>query len=137
MTGGECWYDSDCDRDTLTNGDGQCSVCDGPLDQTGFCCRGDGHDSGCSQDLKEQMTLNGFSTSHACIYMVDAVAGDEGSWAAWGDWGSCSVTCGEGTQKRKRICRNGDQEIDGCTGESYTTQMCQQNNCPSTFAQVL
>jgi len=64
-----CWSDSDCDRAILINGDGQCSACDGPLGQTGFCCRGDGYHSGCSEKLKRQITLNGFS-GHACIYML-------------------------------------------------------------------
>ncbi|XP_060570175.1 uncharacterized protein LOC132728545 [Ruditapes philippinarum] len=54
-----------------------------------------------------------------------------GAWSDWGNWGSCTVTCGSGFQFRNRSCDNppaqhggndcvgSDQDNDTCTISSY------------------
>ena len=53
------------------------------------------------------------------------------AWETWSTWGTCSVTCGGGTQQRNR---NKTQEalfggID-CVGNDTETQNCSTNGCP-------
>ena len=50
-------------------------------------------------------------------------------WAAWGTWEECSVTCGVGSQVRKRDCKNPASE-EGCTGERLQIQACLKEPCP-------
>ena len=47
-------------------------------------------------------------------------------WTEWSEWSQCSVTCGEGTQDRKRQC-TGDGE---CPGEDRETKECKDRSCP-------
>ncbi|CAI5455383.1 unnamed protein product [Caenorhabditis angaria] len=47
-------------------------------------------------------------------------------WEEWGEWSDCSVTCGQGTQKRNRKC---DTEND-CSGPSDEMRFCQIASCP-------
>ena len=53
----------------------------------------------------------------------------------WGDWSDCSVTCGSGTKKRKRICSTKDGWTLGLTCNSadastkYDLQTCSLENC--------
>ena len=73
VTNGEiyCWSDTLCDRNNLMNGDGKCSECDGPLGQAGYCCRGDGMYTACSDELIEQVKLAQPHDGHHCIYKID------------------------------------------------------------------
>ena len=51
-------------------------------------------------------------------------------WAAWGDWGHCSATCGEGEKIRKRFCNFGDIGDDGCAEDQATQSLaCQKTAC--------
>ncbi|XP_058945107.2 coadhesin isoform X1 [Pocillopora verrucosa] len=57
----------------------------------------------------------------------------DGGWTTWGDWNTCSVTCGSGTQKRSRSCTNPPAAHGGktCVGPREMIQKC--NNyvlCP-------
>ena len=47
-------------------------------------------------------------------------------WGKWSKWGPCSVTCGGGTQARKRTCAKGD-----CSGkgDSMEIQSCGGPTC--------
>ena len=52
------------------------------------------------------------------------------TWAVWGEWGSCSSTCGQGRQTSSRIVDQ--QELHGgkpCTGKSERNQPCMQEEC--------
>ncbi|XP_034234598.1 hemicentin-1-like isoform X2 [Thrips palmi] len=49
----------------------------------------------------------------------------QGDWGEWSDWGFCSVSCGFGTQERKRDCLTSN-----CPGETFETRPCFMSNCP-------
>ncbi|XP_066915971.1 coadhesin-like [Clytia hemisphaerica] len=55
-----------------------------------------------------------------------------GSWSQWEAWGSCSVTCGEGSQRRQRFCDNPTPAHGGnnCTGDSDEILSCYEDPCP-------
>jgi len=52
-------------------------------------------------------------------------------WGSWSDFGSCTLSCGTGTQTRNRtqttLAANGGAN---CTGNSTGTQNCNTQNCP-------
>ncbi|XP_053403584.1 thrombospondin-1-like [Mercenaria mercenaria] len=54
-----------------------------------------------------------------------------GGWSAWASWGSCSVTCGVGTQRRDRACSNPYPKRfgDHCFGDSRDDKICIANAC--------
>uniref|UniRef100_K1QMN9 Neurotrypsin n=1 Tax=Magallana gigas TaxID=29159 RepID=K1QMN9_MAGGI len=56
----------------------------------------------------------------------------DGKYSDWGAWASCSVTCGGGTQLRKRTCTNPPPQFGGkeCSNESEQSENCNTNNCP-------
>jgi len=56
-----------------------------------------------------------------------------GGWASWSTWGSCTLTCGTGTQDRARSCTNPAPQNGGaqCSGSSSENQNCNTHNCPS------
>ena len=53
------------------------------------------------------------------------------AWETWSTWGTCSVSCGGGTQERNR---NKTQEAlfggTDCVGNDTETQNCSTNGCP-------
>jgi hypothetical protein len=55
-----------------------------------------------------------------------------GGWSAWSSYGSCSATCGGGTQTRTRTCTNPSPANGGadCTGGSSETRSCNTESCP-------
>ena len=57
-----------------------------------------------------------------------------GKYGTWGDFGSCSVTCGGGTQFRERKCHNPAPQHEGrdCQGEgaSKESKACSKIPCP-------
>ena len=56
-----------------------------------------------------------------------------GSWSEWGDWSSCSLTCGEGgIKKRTRTCTNPPPANGGldCAGSAEETSECNVRACP-------
>ena len=53
------------------------------------------------------------------------------SWNTWGQWSTCSVTCGTGSQGRTRT--KAQQAANGgnqCRGSSRDTRNCKTQNCP-------
>ncbi len=54
-----------------------------------------------------------------------------GGWSDW-SWGSCSVSCGGGTQAGTRSCNNPSPSCGGasCSGSSTTTRACNTHPCP-------
>ena len=55
-----------------------------------------------------------------------------GGWSSWSSWGSCSATCGGGTQSRTRTCTNPVPANGGanCSGSSSANQSCNTQTCP-------
>nr|XP_005290755.1 hemicentin-1 isoform X1 [Chrysemys picta bellii] len=56
----------------------------------------------------------------------------EGAWGSWLPWGSCSDTCGKGTQTRLRLCNSPPPSFDGsyCEGPDTQMQVCNKRHCP-------
>ncbi|XP_061166391.1 neurogenic locus Notch protein-like [Saccostrea echinata] len=56
----------------------------------------------------------------------------DGSWRSWGEWSSCSVTCGNGTQHRSRVCNDPAPNNGGldCLGSNTERQTCNNTTCP-------
>ncbi|XP_062618604.1 SCO-spondin-like [Saccostrea cucullata] len=56
----------------------------------------------------------------------------DGVWASWGQWDTCTVTCGGGSQGRKRTCTNPAPQYGGaaCSGSTDSSQTCNTNPCP-------
>ena len=55
-----------------------------------------------------------------------------GGWNTWTAWGSCSATCGDGTQSQSRACDNPAPVGGGtpCSGPSTQSQACNLGDCP-------
>ena len=55
-------------------------------------------------------------------------------WSGFGQWSRCSVSCGTGTEQRKRMvlqqAKNGGEK---CTGEAVETKPCKQPSCPGKW----
>ncbi|XP_078337815.1 uncharacterized protein LOC111100868 [Crassostrea virginica] len=97
------WNIDDCDENACANN----STCqDGSANYTCLC--------------KE-----GFKGDLCEIAMVD------GGWGKWNEWTPCSVTCGNGTQRRHRYCNNPAPDNGGieCPGNSTEIRMCSMEEC--------
>ena len=55
-----------------------------------------------------------------------------GNWGEWGSYGSCSVSCGDGTKSRTRSCSNPTPFGGGsdCSGSSSESVSCNNGACP-------
>ncbi|XP_078375584.1 coadhesin-like [Oculina patagonica] len=55
----------------------------------------------------------------------------DGGWSDWSAWDPCSVTCGDGTQQRRRTCTNPPPSNGGaqCSGDSTESQQCNNGPC--------
>ena len=59
-----------------------------------------------------------------------------GGYSSWSSWGSCSKSCGTGSQSKSRSCNNPAPQHGGasCSGSSSATQNCNTHNCPSKLS---
>ena len=73
------------------------------------------------------------SSNNNCLIYVCAVDGGYGPWSTFGE---CSVTCGNGVQKRERSCDSPAPMFDGLScdklelGSSIETKECRKDMCP-------
>uniref|UniRef100_A0A669PBV5 Adhesion G protein-coupled receptor B1 n=1 Tax=Phasianus colchicus TaxID=9054 RepID=A0A669PBV5_PHACC len=54
----------------------------------------------------------------------------DGKWQAWGVWGSCTTTCGGGTQRRDRVCYGPFFGGETCQGPKEEYRQCNDRKCP-------
>ncbi|KAK3095360.1 hypothetical protein FSP39_013702 [Pinctada imbricata] len=56
----------------------------------------------------------------------------DGAFNDWAVWGTCTVTCGGGSQTRDRSCTNPAPQYGGadCAGDRTESQDCNTHNCP-------
>lgn len=56
-------------------------------------------------------------------------------WSVWGGFNTCSATCGMGSRRRRRTCRDGEDPrrlSQGCIGKAMETLQCKMKSCPRT-----
>ncbi|WAR08952.1 HMCN1-like protein, partial [Mya arenaria] len=55
----------------------------------------------------------------------------DGTWSAWDDWASCTVTCGIGVIHRHRTCGNSTLAHQGyeCVGSDIESKVCNAFQC--------
>ncbi|XP_036351171.2 hemicentin-1 [Ochotona princeps] len=55
-----------------------------------------------------------------------------GAWSPWQPWGTCSSSCGKGTQTRSRLCDSPPPAFSGspCDGAETQLQVCRERPCP-------
>jgi hypothetical protein len=58
-----------------------------------------------SEEIKTSVTVDIY-TYQWYINFTMILTHDNGNWAGWGSWGSCSVTCETGAKVRTRTCTN-------------------------------
>ncbi|OWF36531.1 A disintegrin and metalloproteinase with thrombospondin motifs 18 [Mizuhopecten yessoensis] len=53
-----------------------------------------------------------------------------GGWSIWGQWSTCSRTCGTGILNRRRICNNPRPKNHAmCSGDEYEAELCNTTPC--------
>ncbi|XP_053374817.1 coadhesin-like [Mercenaria mercenaria] len=57
----------------------------------------------------------------------------DGNWSGWTTWGTCDVTCSNGTRIRTRICSNPAPQNSGldCQGQNTDQKSCFKDVCPT------
>ncbi len=58
----------------------------------------------------------------------------DGVWSSFGEWSTCTETCGGGTQQRTRTCTNPRPANGGadCVGNDFEPQPCNKAPCPGS-----
>ena len=58
-----------------------------------------------------------------------------GQWSEWGEYTTCTKTCGTGNQIRIRTCTNPFPSGGGnpCSGSSAQARTCNDNACTGTY----
>ena len=56
----------------------------------------------------------------------------DGAWTTWGEYSTCTVTCGDGTKLRSRACTDPEPSNGGsnCAGSNTDTTHCNDKACP-------
>ena len=63
-----------------------------------------------------------------------SVSDINGGYSEWGEWGNCSVPCGNGSKSRERTCTNPEPQGEGkdchMIGKSTDVMECKIKECP-------
>ena len=122
----------------LSAGDAQavCSVVNGACGGGAATCNagsvtGDGGQTSCGTTRTWGCMGTGGGTTASCS-VANAACPINGGWSSYGSWGSCSVSCGGGTQTRSRTCTNPAPANGGatCSGSATESQSCNTAACP-------
>lgn len=70
-----------------------------------------------------------------CMWKNPNQVKQDGAWASWSKYGSCSRSCGTGVRFRTRWCNNPTPSNGGqdCPGVNYEYQLCNTDDCPKHF----
>lgn len=90
--------------------------------------------------LTSEYTLTGLWLWKVFVFILSAICHlfvyfqVDGRWGKWGQFGSCSRTCGGGIQLSKRECNNPVPSNGGkyCQGVRVKYRSCNLNRCPDT-----
>merc|ERR1719379_2867474 len=82
--------------------------------------------TGTGADGPDLCALHHGCTKGGTWSIVDGKATCPPVWEVTGEWGTCTTTCGNGTQTRPRKCVQGT-----CVGEEFETQNCNTFQCPT------
>lgn len=80
-------------------------------------------------------SVEGCCEKHQCYIprreMLEQRSGVAAFYSEWGEWESCSATCGGGTKKRTRTCEKHPQDFSfTCQGKNQETESCNSQLCP-------
>merc|ERR1712117_723466 len=77
---------------------------------------------------RSEFCLNNFMTLREQLnlmcFAVDCV------WATWGQWNTCSTTCGPGAQQRTRAKSRKEKNGGACQGNPTASRACNMRACP-------
>ena len=57
-------------------------------------------------------------------------------WRDWGEWQACSVSCGDGYQKRVRYCEGGTECPKDKITQDKETKPCKIKNCQGFYKPI-
>ena len=65
------------------------------------------------------------------VHMITSLSDVNGSWSNYGQWSSCSGSCGGATRFRQRSCTNPCQRGNGdfCPGNRLEVEICNNTSC--------
>lgn len=86
-----------------------------------------------NEQCDDSNTNNGDGCDASC--QIEVCTPINGGWSAWSSWGSCSASCGGGTQSRTRTCTNPVPNACGasCVGSNTQSQACNTQYCYTDY----
>uniref|UniRef100_A0A8C4WPB5 G-protein coupled receptors family 2 profile 1 domain-containing protein n=1 Tax=Eptatretus burgeri TaxID=7764 RepID=A0A8C4WPB5_EPTBU len=82
----------------------------------------------CSPALQGPPCVGAIRERHPC--MLSHICPAHGAWEVWTQWSLCSLTCGRGVRKRRRVCNLPEPEGVPCEGPGTQTKVCNVALCP-------
>ncbi|XP_078490117.1 uncharacterized protein LOC100185217 isoform X1 [Ciona intestinalis] len=120
------------------NRNGGTADCVGSRTVTGVCFAAQCASSSCVDTLSNCGDLSSLCTSAAhaslmrniCPQTCGFCGSSTGSWSGWSNSGTCTFTCGGGTQRQTRTCNGGTAGTADCSGSATQTIPCNEQTCP-------